>query len=217
MGSAVTFMAMAMAMVDNLIRVPCMCKRMKIDNRDGIFPSHSRGNGSQVQAKARQGKASQRGRAAPRFRDRWIQPTLHVPPPHVSVPRLCAFWAHQTHTHYILHLGSSSWLSPSFPPPQLPLPLPLLSLSFFSLTHLLACRASLKLARVVKPPPCCFIPVNRYPIVGTSITDLESAGIYIRLNLRISSTIPTILNQPWHRTQYCAKKLTFPVKEAETG
>lgn len=56
MGSAVTFMAMAMAMVDNLIRVPCMCKRMKIDNRDGIFPSHSRGNGSQVQAKARQGK-----------------------------------------------------------------------------------------------------------------------------------------------------------------
>lgn len=145
MGSAVTLMAMAM--VDNLIRVPCMCKRMKIDNRDGIFPSHSRGNGSQVQA--RQGKASQRGRAAPRFRDRWIQPTLHVhtkhPPPHVSVPRLCilelrilgSLDAHsQSVTHYILHVGSS-WLSPSSPPPpQLPLPLPLPPLSLPSPSHI---------------------------------------------------------------------------------
>lgn len=208
-----------MAMVDNLIRVPCMCKRMKIDNRDGIFPSHSRGNGSQVQA--RQGKASQRGRAAPRFRDRWIQPTLHVhtkhppPPPHVSVPRLCilelrilgSLDAHsQSVTHYILHVGSSSWLSPSSSPPTSSSSSSSTPLSSFSLTRLfLACRASPKLARVVKPPPLLFHP-------SQPLSDSRDVNHGPRKRWYLHTAQPqdfandTYYTEPtWHRTRYCAR------------
>lgn len=133
-----------------------MCKRMKInnlhvvarpfyriDNLDGVFSLPF-----PREWIAGPGKASQRGRTAPRFPDRWILPTMCRSPP--PPPPLCirglhrgfALWVHQTSvrpsrtsvrstshslslTTYSLTLGSLPSTSSST------------LLSFFSLAHLL--------------------------------------------------------------------------------
>lgn len=133
-----------------------MCKRMKInnlhvvarpfyriDNLDGVSPPPF-----PREWIAGPGKASQRGRATPRFPDRWILSTLHMygSPAFVHsrvALRICSLGSSDLRpsrtsvSHYILTLGS-----PSFP--QLPLPL-------FSLTHLLLARSEPRTRRSCYP------------------------------------------------------------------
>lgn len=231
-----------------------MCKRMKInnlhvvarpfyriDNLDGVFSLPF-----PREWIAGPGKASQRGRTAPRFPDRWILPTMcRSPPPMYQPPP--AF------VHSRPALWPALWICPLGPSDLRPRPRPSRTsvrsashslttysltlgslpstssstlLSFFSLAHLLratkprtrrSCYPEREKGKAWLLLPCCSAPtLVRYPIVGKPISLVSTVQHH---DFASTPRHPaTVLNRPWYQAQYYVEReLTFPVKEEELG